>query len=108
MTDPESTVCEFQCFVRSVQTTPHLKALSTHDLMSKLTTNSQLLDIFPNLGKLRAIALVIPMSTADCERGFSSLNRIKTDLQNRLSYKILNALMTISIEGPERDKFPFE
>lgn len=106
--DSDSTTYEYQCFVRSVLSTPHLKGLSTHDLMSKLTSNSQLLDMFPNLGKLCAVALILPMSTADCERGFSALNRIKTDLRNRLSCKILNALMTISIEAPERDEFPFE
>ena len=104
----DSTVCEYQCFSRSVLSTPHLKDLSTHDLMSKLTANEQLKDMFPNLAKLAAIGLIIPMSTADCERGFSTLGRIKTDLRNRLSYKILNALMTISIEGPDRDFFPFE
>ena len=76
--------------------------------MSKLTTNPQLQDMFPNLRKLCAIALVIPMSTADCERGFSALSRVKTDLYNRLSCKIVNALMTISIEGPKCDEFPFE
>ena len=106
MLELDSTVYEYQCFVRSVLSTPHLKALSTHDLMLKLTNNSQLLDMFRNLGKLCAIGLVIPMSTADCERGFSALNRIKTELRNRLSCKILNALMTILIEAPERDEFP--
>ena len=91
-----------------VLSTPHLKELSTPDLMCKLTTNSQLQDIFPNLSKLCAIAIVISMSTADCERGFSTLGRIKTELRNRLSPKILNALMTISVEGPDKEQFPFE
>ena len=69
--------------------------------MSKLTSNAQLLNMFPNLAQLSAIGLVIPMSTADCERGFSALRRIKIDLRNRLSSKVLNALMAILIEGPE-------
>ena len=41
--------------------------------MSKLTSNAQLLDMFPNLSMLAAVGLVMPMSTADCERGFSAL-----------------------------------
>ena len=86
--DPDSTVGEYQCFVRSVLSTPHLKAL-THDLMSTYST----LGHVPQF-RQTAIALVIPMSIADCERVFSALNRIKTNLQNRLSCKILNALMT--------------
>ena len=106
--DAESAPCEYKCFLKSVLATPHLHELSTHDLMCKLTTNSQLQDMFPNLGKLCAIALVIPMSTADCERGFSALGRIETDLRNRFSSPILNALMLISVEGPDEDQFPFE
>ena len=48
------------------------------------------------------------MSTVDCERGFSALSRIKTDIRNRLSSKILNHLMTISVEGPSPEEFPCE
>ena len=58
--------------------------------------------------KLAVIALVIPMSSADCERGFSALKRIKTRLRNRLSNRILNNLLMISIEGPELKDFDFE
>ena len=38
---------------------------------------------FPQLSRLASIALIIPVSTAECERCFSSMNRIKTDLRNR-------------------------
>ena len=34
--------------------------------------------------------------------------QIKTDLHNRLRFKVLNALMTISIEGLDNNEFPFE
>ena len=103
--DSDATICEYQCFSKSVLSTAHLKDMSTHHLMSKLMSNAQLLDMFPNFAKIGPIGLVIPMSTADCERGFSALGRIKTDLRNRLSPK---ALMTISIEGPDDNEFPFE
>ena len=103
--ESDATIYECQCFSKSVLSTAHLKDKPTHELMAKLTSNAQLLDMFPNLAKLAAIGLIIPMFTADCERGFSALGRIKT---NRLSSKVLNALMTISIEGPDNDEFPFE
>ena len=48
------------------------------------------------------------MSSADCERGFSALKRIKTRLRNRLSNRILNNLLIISIEGPKLQEFDFE
>ena len=56
--------------------------------------------ILPNIATFAAIGLVILVSTADCERAFSALKRIKTRLPNRLTQKTLNNLATISIEGP--------
>ena len=38
--------------------------------------------MFPNLTKLAAIGLLLPMSSVDCERGFSTLARVKTDLNS--------------------------
>ena len=58
-------------------------------------------DEFPNLIKLAAIALTLPVHTSDCERGFSVQNRLKTPLRNRLSPERLNKLMTVCIEGPD-------
>ena len=66
-------------------------------------------DDFPwMLCKLAAIGLLLPMSTVDCERGFSALSRIKTDIRNRLSSKVLNHLVTISVEGLPPEEFPYD
>ena len=46
--------------------------------------------------------------TADCERGFSAVKRIKTVLRNRLKTQTLDCLMRISVEGPELENFNFE
>ena len=64
--------------------------------------------MFPNLTKLAAIGLLLPMSSVDCEKGFSTLSRVKTDLRNRLNNKNLNHLLMISIEGPNPSDFPFD
>ena len=61
----------------------------------------------PNLLQLASIALILPTSTAECKRGFSAQNRIKTALRNRLTTSRLNVLMTIDIEGPTLRKFDF-
>ena len=42
---------------------------------------------------------------ADCERGFSTMKRVKTPLRNRLGEATLDNLLTISIEGPEDFNF---
>ena len=49
---------------------------------------------------LANIALIIPVSSASCERGFSWQNRIKTGLRNRLFKENLENLMKVAIEGP--------
>lgn len=48
------------------------------------------------------------MHSADCERGFSALGRIKTKLRSRLSNKSLNSLFIINLEGPELKEFDFQ
>ena len=55
--------------------------------------------VYPNLSKLAQICLVLPIGTADCERGFSTMKRIKTCLQNQMSNVTINHCMQISMKG---------
>ena len=64
-------------------------------------------DEIPNLAKLANICLLLPVSTTCCERGFSTLNRIKTKLSNRLKTETLDTLVCIDLEGPPIDSFDF-
>ncbi|KAI4822899.1 hypothetical protein KUCAC02_008420 [Chaenocephalus aceratus] len=57
--------------------------------------------------KLAAIGLTIPVSSVNCERDFSTLNRVKTDLRNRLQGEHLATCMRLSINGPPTRDFPF-
>ena len=63
--------------------------------------------LFPNLSKLLVRGLLLPIATADCERGFSAMNRIKTSPRNRLKAETLEQLMFI-IEGPPLKNFEFD
>ena len=99
---------EWKTFVNAVQAKADLKGKDSRELLTALVQQTSLQYIFPNLHTLALIALVIPMSSADCERGFSALKRIKTRLRNRLSNRILNHLLMISIEGPMLEDFDFE
>ena len=95
---------ELRVFNSIVAANKDLKELSPHHLMTRLLETPEL---NANLVKLAAIGLLLPMSTADCERGFSTLSRVKTDLRNRLSSESLNNLLMVSIEGPAPDQFPY-
>ena len=59
------------------------------------------------MSRLASNALTIPVSTADCERGFSAVKQIKTDLRNRQKTETLDSLLRISVEGPDLDSFDF-
>ena len=49
---------------------------------------------------LVCVWLVLPYSTCCCERGFSRMKLIKSELRNRMYVETLDALMTLSIVGP--------
>lgn len=53
------------------------------------------------------ILLVSPFSTVDCERGFSMMNLIKTDIRNKLALSNL-ILMRISLLKSDMNNFNFE
>ena len=60
---------------------------------------------FPTILKLAEIVLVIPMSTAICERGFSALKRIKSDWRSSFGVEMLDRLMDIVLEGPSLEDY---
>ena len=62
---------------------------------------------YPTIAKAARRLLVSPVSTVDCERGFSKQNLFKTAIRNRINIDNLENLMMISIEGPDRKKFDF-
>ena len=59
------------------------------------------------LTKFVQIALALPVSNADSERGFSRMIRVKTTLRNCLTVSSLDTLLRISMKGPEHTKFDF-
>jgi hypothetical protein len=63
--------------------------------------------ILPDIQRIAIAALALPVTSVECERGFSTLNLIKTKLRNRLNTDTLCALIRIKIEGPPVNKFDF-
>ncbi|XP_078666292.1 zinc finger protein 862-like [Branchiostoma floridae x Branchiostoma belcheri] len=60
---------------------------------------------YRNIFTLLRLSLVIPIHTAQCERSFSLMNRIKTDWRARLESNSLTSLMTISLSPQSLDTF---
>ena len=86
----------------------NFKQKETSDVLNILATNSSYQNLYPLFSKIASIALTLPVTNADSERGFSVMNRVKTILRNRLTVSSLDTLLRISIEGPERTSFDFE
>ena len=58
-------------------------------------------DSFPNLMKLWNIILILPASTASCERVFSKMNSIQNYDSSRLCLETLDTLMFLSLSAPQ-------
>ena len=64
-------------------------------------------EILPNLVRLLELAILIPISSVPCERGFSTQNRILSRFRTSMSNKTLNDLMMISEKGPHINSVDF-
>ncbi|XP_052233429.1 zinc finger protein 862-like [Dreissena polymorpha] len=62
-------------------------------------------DIIPNIAKLAAIALCLQPTSVECERTFSTQNRLKCKQRASLGNEALNTLMTICMLGPDISKY---
>lgn len=80
-------------------------ALSFEQFSKLLITD--LSDQYQDFATLAKLALIIPVSSAPCERGFSVQNALKTKVRNRLNPERLNRMMFIKLDGPDIDHFDF-
>ena len=74
-------------------------------MWATIFSDEQLVARFENVLHLVEIILVLPMSTAVCERGFSTLKRVKMDWRSNLAPSMLNMLMFMCIEGPDSSDY---
>ena len=96
---------EWESFYYMLQ--DHYSNAKAIEVMKDLV-NEKLNPVYPQLSCLANLALVIPINTADCERAFSTMKRVKTRIRNRLKSVTLYALLRINIQGPSLDEFDFE
>ena len=55
------------------------------ELAEKVLSNDSTEELPPLVAQLVVHALVLPVSTTDCERCFSAVNRVNTELHNRMN-----------------------
>ena len=86
--DSEACVSEWESFKRLIQS---YSSLNMTQMVTAMVTDSNLKDMYPELTKLATIAAILPVSTACCERAFSAMKRIKTELRNNENHYVGSA-----------------
>ena len=76
-------------------------------MAKRLLSSSEMQDQYPQMMKLLFLALTIPVSSVDCERGFSKKNLIKTKLRASLKTINVSTLMKMSVDTPGKESFDF-
>ena len=61
---------------------------------------NQDVDHLKHILPLVSIMLTISPTTAECERGFSQMNQVKTQLRTSLNQETISSLLRIKIDGP--------
>ena len=104
----KSCVDEYISFVTFGKDHTILKTCqSMQQLALKFLSKDTRTQLFPTISKLFVHTLVLPMTTTDCERCFSAMNRTKTDYHNRMHTETLDCLLRVKIEGPTLQDFNF-
>ncbi|KAK1899748.1 Zinc finger protein 862 [Dissostichus eleginoides] len=80
-------------------------AVPMRDIFLSVLQSEERRAMFRCLCHLMEIYMVLPVSTAVCERGFSTMKRVKTDWRSSLTTAQLQRLMFISIQGPALEDF---
>ena len=71
------------------------------DQMSTLVMNSTEVQHMKHIMILILIMLTISPTTAECERGFRSVNNIKTTARTSMKQEALSSLVRIKVDGPD-------
>jgi len=70
------------------------------ETLSDFATYKGNLKVGFHLKQLLTKLSIYPISSADCERGFSAMNLQHTDVRNRLKTETVSALLMIAVNGP--------
>ncbi|KAK8772370.1 hypothetical protein V5799_024386 [Amblyomma americanum] len=101
----QDMLAEWIAFANFMLVSEHVQKMPAEDFL--LFVAHELKELFPLMAHIAGSYLVLPPHTVDCERDFSALKLIKTQLRNRLKEKSLDCLIRIACEGPEVNSYPY-
>lgn len=74
-------------------------------VMEILASDTSFSSLYLYLTKIASEALTLPVSTSDCERGFSTMSKIISNQRNCVKTPTLDKLIRLSTEGPNMESF---
>ena len=89
---------KLKCELPILYANDNFSGISNISELLKFINENGLDETFSEVSKLLEIVLVTPISTADSERSFSTMKRIKTFLRNTMLQGRLNSLACLSIQ----------
>jgi len=104
LVDRESCIYKWYSFTNIIKS--NFSNISMKILLPHLC--EEYFDFFSNIIKLISIAYTIPVSSVECEHGFSKQNLIKTKCRNLLTASSLDLCMRAGLEGPDSKVFDFQ
>jgi hypothetical protein len=66
--------------------------------------NRNLTNVYPHLATLYRLVLTLPVTSASCERSFSTLKLVKNHLRTVMTQDRLSDLMVIAVESDRAKK----
>ncbi|XP_053385860.1 zinc finger protein 862-like [Mercenaria mercenaria] len=95
---------EYECFRRDVMSN-YGKVANDVNSVCQIALGKR--EMYGIVAEVAYKLLCVPVSSVECERGFSVQNLVKTKLRNRLDTNSLYLLMKLNIDGGDQKSFDF-
>ncbi|XP_062569661.1 zinc finger protein 862-like [Saccostrea cucullata] len=95
--DTDAALRQWTDFKAHVGRNQHFVGVHPLAVFQRISLEDQETENYQNIMKIIHLVSLFPLSNASCERGFSTMKRIKSDWRCRLNNETLNILMRIDM-----------
>ncbi|CAH3153396.1 unnamed protein product [Porites lobata] len=100
--DVDAAFSEWTELKLHVKNNPHFRVLHPLSLWQRISQEDVERNNYSNIMKVIHLTSVYPLANASCERGFSTMKRVKSDWRCILGNDTMDMLMRVKIEGPKK------
>ena len=103
--DTDSALREWTDLKAYIVRNQHFVGIHPLAVFQRISAEDQNTGHYKNILQIIHLTSLFPLSNASCERGFSTMKRIKSDWRNRLNNDTLNILMRIDMNNKKLQEF---